>query len=614
MAATLRVEDLKQACIGSGHLYEDRGVRLSPRTRCFTTRHRAFQFQWKRPKELVSKPCFLLDGQNQCDITTGKLGDSWLVSSLGSLYLTKSMFFRVIPSEQSFDDDYCGLFYFRVWWHGTWKKVVIDDRLPTVNNKLVFIQSDGSHQFWAALIEKAFAKLYGSYEALKYNTIVDGLTDLTGGVVETMDMKDDPMACSILLRSMLDVSSLVTCSTPNPAKGSVPEILPNGLSLGRSYRVIQLEKVSTSMDESIQLVRLRNPWGAANYSGAWQEGSLEWNTVSQKDKDALGIGLKADGEFWMPYYDFVKCFASLELVHIAWETVQLEPTLNKKKPWELQTFHGRWCRGVTAGGCRNHAETFYTNPQLLLTVSEADDVLISLQQHNSYDPHVIGFSVYQLTKVIAERLPVNFFQNYVAKYHSRYTNSRQITHRYWLPQGRYVIMPTTHEAGKEGGFTVRISSCTQVNLQLLDDTTAVTKTVLIKAPQRSGAESYENIFLQYADEQRQVDVFCLSQALKVCLPKGNILAVTPKRRIVASWKAEKLREALKDVGFYLSTDVICVIMMRHIRKDGLLYFVDFVSCILQLYAAFGQFNKRDPAHGGIVKMNLSDWIRAAVHT
>lgn len=57
----------------------------------------------------------------------------------------------------------------------------------------------------------------------------------------------------------------------------------------------------------------------------------------------------------MPYYDFVKGFASLEMVHIGWEVVQHEPTLNKKKPWEMQTFHGRWCKGVTAGGCRNNA-------------------------------------------------------------------------------------------------------------------------------------------------------------------------------------------------------------------------------------------------------------------
>lgn len=82
-------------------------------------------------------------------------GDRWFASIIGCLSITKGLFYRVVPADQSFaEDDYCGLFRFRIWWHGEWQEVLVDDRLPTVNNKLVFVHSMHGNQFWTSLLEK----------------------------------------------------------------------------------------------------------------------------------------------------------------------------------------------------------------------------------------------------------------------------------------------------------------------------------------------------------------------------------------------------------------------------------------------------------------------------
>uniref|UniRef100_A0A3Q3ABC7 Calpain catalytic domain-containing protein n=1 Tax=Kryptolebias marmoratus TaxID=37003 RepID=A0A3Q3ABC7_KRYMA len=117
------------------------------------------QVQWLRPAEIAPNPSFVLDGISRFDFGQGLVGNCWFLASIGALTFQPNILKQVVPLEQMFDMKYCGLFHFRFWRFGRWVDVIIDDKLPTINGKLIFVRSKDKNEFWPPLLEKAYAKL-----------------------------------------------------------------------------------------------------------------------------------------------------------------------------------------------------------------------------------------------------------------------------------------------------------------------------------------------------------------------------------------------------------------------------------------------------------------------
>ncbi|KAK8727150.1 hypothetical protein OTU49_009721 [Cherax quadricarinatus] len=470
---------LRQQCLDEGTLFEDPEFAAEDSS-IFFSRSPPKPFEWKRPHEITDEPQLFIDGASRFDVKQGELGDCWLLAAVANLTLNKRLFYQIVPSDQGFGDNYAGIFHFRFWQYGRWVDVVIDDRLPTFYGRLVFMHSEERNEFWSALLEKAYAKLHGSYEALKGGTTCEAMEDFTGGVSEIYDLtKAPPNLFNIMLKAY-ERGSLMGCSI-EPDPNVVEARCDTGLIRGHAYSVTRIKycEINTPrVSGKIPLVRIRNPWGnEAEWQGSWSDQSPEWQFIPPEEKEEIGLTFEHDGEFWMSFKDFLRNFTMLELTNLNPDSLDDEDIAGAvKHKWEMSVFEGAWIRGSTAGGCRNFLATFWHNPQYRITLTEVDDddddnkctVIVALMQKNRRSQRklgleclTIGFAIYHLRdpENAPRPLDLNFFKYSASVARSpSFINMREVSCRFKLPPGTYCIVPSTFEANEEGEFILRVFS------------------------------------------------------------------------------------------------------------------------------------------------------------
>ncbi|KAM7366308.1 hypothetical protein PAMP_015758 [Pampus punctatissimus] len=519
---------LRRSCLRRGALFKDP---LFPATAqsLFFKREPPPGLTWKRPSEICKDPRLFVDGISTRDLHQGSLGNCWMVAAISCLASEPSLWKKVIPDhvDQEWNPKrpelYAGIFHFRFWRLGRWLDVVVDDRLPvSMDGVLLFCRSATPREFWSALLEKAYAKLNGCYEALEGGNTAEALIDFTGGVSEPLSLDRESLSLHSNQRRLFfqtlakanERKALITCSI-RPAEGeTVESVLDCGLVRGHAYGITAVRKVRLGEKlltgaSRLFMVRMRNPWGTTDWTGAWSQG-MDFDDFCQYFTDVVVCRLVERSLLWSSsHWREVRCYGewapapstpgappSSTVLHSNhtltfgksnakpggnkqrghWKEARLgesqqeggtrgggrcQKKVTKEDGGDRERQNGGWevqmDKRSRCGGCINHRDTFLLNPQFMLEVrGKEEEVLICLQQEDRRiwrkdgggENLPIGFEVLKVEVNRCSRVQCVVEQ----AASSVYMDSRSVTLRGTLAPGRYVVLPTTFLPGATGRF------------------------------------------------------------------------------------------------------------------------------------------------------------------
>ena len=209
-----------------------------------------------------------------------------------------------------------------------------------------------NNQLWVPLLEKAYAKSHGSYQAISGGHIAEAFLDLTGAptLVYQFDSADfQPRQFWHELMKFRKQRLPMGCGTDQSQVGII------GMHAYSILDVVEIKNVSfdffqetgvahgnvsgfTEFDGTVRLLQIRNPHGKSEWKGdfsdhsnVWEKllkhqwhggqrlgGSFQSNSDKRDEEEKLAHRLERtmrnDGKFWIDYDSFLMGFSNVDVV------------------------------------------------------------------------------------------------------------------------------------------------------------------------------------------------------------------------------------------------------------------------------------------------------------
>ena len=263
--------------------------------------------RWLRPNEIAGE-CVLWKGvPRPTDIAPGLLSNVFLEAVHAVCTSTPSLIVRMFQlqaadtASNTLGQRYTVRFSLGL---GIWTNVTVDTRFacyPDTNQPVFAGLKNGC--IWPMVIEKAFAKLRGSYSELETCDLASVISFLVGGIPECVKLervvKSKPYVIFNQVKQWIR-NGYVVCARTSPGPP-----LPGGLLTDRCYSLVDIKELPEG-----QLVKLKGGVGPHVDTG----GVSEWSLAAAPrllvyNKERLHDGL------WVQFAVFLACFDGILAYH-----------------------------------------------------------------------------------------------------------------------------------------------------------------------------------------------------------------------------------------------------------------------------------------------------------
>lgn len=466
---------------------------------------------WRCSNGIVENVQLFDGGTDPNAIVEGVFNDTWLLSAI-EMIVAASEFGDGVINQQiaklfvghpSADGELTtetnvGAYCVQLFKNGQWVPIIVDDILPmrrkeywsNENRGMACAHNKECRGIWVSLIEKAYAKYYGSYSQIEKGFVQHALHEMTGCEAECIPLSS--ASRGVGKRALWNMlmhyrrNGYILGAGTGDSKLADSEIQNMGIIFNSAYTIYDVAYI-----DGHRLLRMRNPPGDHHeWRGDWSDKSKLW---TRRLKHKLGWLDSQDNVFFMSFDDFCNVFRHLYVCKYynpnKWIKVsdtgfwkksnealveQLEMMnkfMNEEVESELVEVDNdendrkkAKARVDTAGGLphrHNPACIVENNPQYSLLITRPTDLRITVRQFNAKPsaPNV-PFSIFivknehahipaRVNKLTKENLVDSTDECLAEPSRHLYTS---------LNPGLYIVMPATYIAGMENNFKITVLS------------------------------------------------------------------------------------------------------------------------------------------------------------